>query len=774
MKNQDLIAVWISEDKVFGGIDGADRVVIGKAHVGDEIMTLKGVADEFELCRNVTYRFYGAFRNHPTWGRQFWFSSFVEDEPADKDSFIAYMTRAHLPARGSVTNRIAELLWERFGDRCIDVIINSPVMAAENVKRWGADKAAIASEYFRIQDSTRKAKLAVISLVSGRGFPKRTVDLAVKNWGAEAAEMITEDPYILTEIPGIGFLGADKLQVELAAKRKEPERLTSIKRQAMCGLYELKKMADGSTWYPKQMVMARIKATIGSKSDPEKAMLWLEELGYIEIHENEVAEKTKAIHEFEIARGIWAANQVPSEWPDIDDIIVHCEKGREYTDHQRQAVIAATSKRVGCLQGAPGTGKTTCIAAIVKAILSSGRSVAACAPTGKASVRVTQSFANLGVQCDAMTTHRLLGVVSADGSGWRFVHNETNKLPVDFLVCDEESMKDTDLMASLIRACSEDTHILLVGDADQLAPVGHGKPFLDLQSVVPTGRLTEIHRNSGRIVKACAEIRDRATFSSSRKIDLDAEDPENLAMMECGEDEQIMVMNNVIEKLSATGVDVTWDCQVITALNDKSPVSRNSVNTILQKKLNQHGEPVERTPFRIGDKVVCLKNGVYEDAYERGFAHGVSNGEIGELVRVNFGKMIIKVPYPDRTVVVPIFSTSSDSKSGEEGAVSNWDLGYAISCHKSQGSQWKHVVVLVDQGSRGRMVQNRNWVYTAISRAEIAAFVVGRRSAVQAAILRDGISSRRTKIIDRYREIDSEYGHKDPVGLITFSAEELV
>jgi len=146
-----------------------------------------------------------------------------------------------------------------------------------------------------------------------------------------------------------------------------------------------------------------------------------------------------------------------------------------------------------------------------------------------------------------------LQVEGEGGDGWSFHFNDQNPLPFRFLIIDESSMIDVDLLASLLRACTPSTHILFVGDTGQLAPVGHGRPFFDLQQVIPTGKLTEIRRNSGRIVKACAEIRDRNTITFSEKLDIDG--GENLVLIQCSDEDQPQILEQLIWKIERMMVE---------------------------------------------------------------------------------------------------------------------------------------------------------------------------------------------------------------------------
>jgi exodeoxyribonuclease V alpha subunit len=563
MKNSELIGVFLGADFVFdNGLDR--RCVVGSVRLLDKsIVTVRGYANESELGDNVTYRFYGHNRNHPKYGTQFNFNSFVEELPCDEDSILAYLETCRKPERGSITRRVALALFEAFGVTAIERLKADPVGVSQAVKQWDAAKAALAAEYLTSQAGTQSCKLDLITLLNGRGFPKKTIDRAIREWGAAAAKVVRNDPYELTKLAGIGFKGADKLYCDLArqdAKSDEEYQvaLSAIHRQGLCAAYAVAQESrqSGSTWLPMGFAKAAVLANVSRIfATPDKAIDWAVSEGKLVVREGFVAVARMAFHELEIAE--FVTGSTPGfEWPNCDEVCGFAPPDKPLSDHQREAIgVALETDRVACLQGSPGVGKTFCVASIVKAVIQRfGRdSIAVCAPTGKAAVRVAQSMLANGVDLPASTIHRLLQVEGEGGDGWSFHFNEQNPLPFRFLIIDESSMIDVDLLASLLRACTPSTHILFVGDTGQLAPVGHGRPFFDLQQVFPTGKLTEIRRNSGRIVKACAEIRDNNSITFSEKLDI--EGGENLVLIQCSDEDQPVILEQLIWKIERMMVD---------------------------------------------------------------------------------------------------------------------------------------------------------------------------------------------------------------------------
>lgn len=773
MKNSELIGVFLGTDYVFDNGQPDRRCVIGSVRLLDKsIVTVRGYAAETELSDNVTYRFYGHNRNHPKYGSQFNFSSHVEESPCDEDSVIAYLETCRKPERGSITERVALALFEAFGLEAIDRLKADPVGVSQRVKEilrlttWDAAKAGLAAQYLIKQSGTQKCKLDLIMLLNGRGFPKKTIDRAIREWGAAAARVVRDDPYKLTELAGIGFKGADKLYCDLAREAAKDDAeyqvaLAAIHRQGLCAAYAVSQESrqSGSTWLPIGFAKGAVMANVSRiHATPDLAIEWAVGEGKLVVRDGFVAVARMALHELEIAEFV-TGSEPGNEWPSIDLIEQMAPADKPLSHHQIGAMIIATNMdRVSCLQGSPGVGKTFCVAAIVKAVIAryGTDSIAVCAPTGKAAVRVAQSMQANGVDLPASTIHRLLQVEGEGGDGWSFHFNEQNPLPYRFIVTDEASMIDVDLLASLLRACTPSTHVLFVGDTGQLAPVGHGRPFYDLQQVVPTGKLTEIRRNSGRIVKACAEIRDHNRITFSEKLNVDG--GENLIMIQSSDEDQPQILEQLIAKLDTQyigprSLSVIDDLQILTGKNDGSPVARKPLNKMLQQVLNPDGERIQGNPFRVNDKIVDLKNGRYPDAEDQNEEHFVANGELAKAKDIKPGRMVVEVADPKRRILIchaPVQENESvidDSENTTKGAVGDWDLAYVISTHRSQGSQWKFVILIAD--SKAAMVQSRQWLYTGISRAEIATFVIGQKSVVNQMLKRDGISGRKTFLTER-------------------------
>jgi exodeoxyribonuclease V alpha subunit len=450
----------------------------------------------------------------------------------------------------------------------------------------------------------------------------------------------------------------------------------------------------------------------------------------------------------------------------------------DLSDHQRSQYALAAREHIGILGGRPGTGKTYTIARVLRSVPLN--KVCVTSFTGKACVRVTESLSQAGVSgIRARTTHSLLQLKSSNlDSG--FVYNEDNPLPFELIVIDEMSMYDVPLLGSLLSARREGCRVLGVGDVNQLSPVGHGAPLRDLREILPYGELVEIQRNSGRIVKACHEIIDRQTFTPSAKIDLECESPENLLHVERREpEEQIAAIKAILEKfrlgqrLCGRPIDPIWDCQIMVPINEKSEVSRKPLNSILQAFLNPGGQVVKGWRFRIGDKIVNTKNGFFpaerniprsladisfnEDVGDDGKVFAC-NGDLGQVLAIESRYAVVRLWTPDRLIRVPqgqpqdgddedSDDDAGDSRGGEGGG-KKWDLAYALSVHKMQGSEAPICITVADSHAGARMFCDRSWIYTALSRAKILGVTVGRRDVIEDMCGKSHVWNRKTFLAD--------------------------
>lgn len=752
-RNEELTGVYQWDRRVFQPDDPEQRTVIGEMADGT---TIKGRAMAGALEHGLTYRFLGHW-SETRWGRQFHFNSFALARPAGEQATVLYLAKGPHIGRAR-----AQRIWNLFGERSLEVVRTEPERIAKEIDGITPDRACEAAEYFRRFERLERVTIEVNDLLANKGFPRALADNVIREWGEEAPRNIREETWPLMRFRGVGFLRCDALYLELG---RDP---AAVDRQAYCLWHSMASDSEGHTWFPAGHCAKALTRSIRVGSADMAAAVRVAIAGGLAERRTDyrgatwLAESKKAAAEQRLAECVRRAEVESAaampRWPATLD---------EVSPHQAAEYARAASGFLGVLAGSPGTGKTYTLARIVRAIQAAegAARIAICAPTGKAAVRCTENLARQGVPLVATTIHRLLGVQQVDDTdGWAFVHSADNPLPLDFLFIDESSMCDTTLLSQLLAARPNGCHVLMVGDPDQLSPVGHGAPLRDLIAAgIPTGRLTEIRRNAGRIVRSCAEIRDRQRVGFSEKLDLAA--GENLVLLDRdGPESQIAELEQFLTRLGGgKKFDPTWNVQVVVPVNDKSPLARKKLNKSLQQLLNPDGEQLPGCPFRVGDKLVCTKNGTLpllagdpNGSPTPGEAY-VANGEQARVETITEGSMTLRLWSPDRTIRVPRGKRQEVSEEGEDSEGSSkagcsFDLAYAISVHKSQGSEWPIVVVMLDGYGGALRLCDRHWLYTAISRAREFCLCIGPRRVATAAVKKSHMWDRKTFLRERIEE----------------------
>lgn len=737
--------------------------------------TVKGTCDGHALDVGVGYRFYGWWREDARYGRQFTFETYTMDEPADRRGVTRYLAEF---CRG-VGPATAGKLWDKYGAEAITVLRTDSKRVAKDGLMGHVDARDAAADLER-NHAFERARVELHGLLGGKGFGQVAIKACIAKFGANAGELVRRNPWLLMlrEIPGAGFKRVDRVYLENGGN---PARL---KRQMLAGWDALREGIDGNTWHPLGAFASGIVRCV-SHADivPERALALGTRAKWLRVRTGHgagewVGEADKVSNEAEVAicaKRLLAAQVAP--WPDVSPPTV--------SKHQCVTWGEVRHSPLCILAGTPGTGKTYLAAAALKEVVAAQRpgAVAVCAPTGKAAVRITEAMARYGLPLEATTIHRLLEITrnGHDGKGWGFAHDETNPLTHRFIAIDEVSMLDTDLAASLFRAIPPGTHVLLIGDVNQLPPVGHGAPLRDLIAAgVPTATLTEIQRNSGAIVRACAAIQAGRRFDAVDKIDIAAGD--NLKMLECGnEDAQLDMLGSVVRKyIAKPDFDAAWDLQVLTPLNEKSRIARVPLNTLLQGILNPlptDAADYSVGEFRRGDKIICLRNcflkmmeladdGVresvagYREALDptwNKYEVFLANGDLGRVEACDSARNVIVARFtcPTRIVKIPLGKKDATDNQDGGGAASDFALAYAITIHKSQGSEWPVVIVMIDQAAGP--VACRELIYTAISRAKSLCLLIGKRAVVDFQCSKVSLVKRKTFL----RELLAGEGRED-------------
>jgi exodeoxyribonuclease V alpha subunit len=728
-----------------------DQPVSILALTDGKTIVVRELPDAFD--RGPKYRFLGKWTEGKH-GPQFQADTWVVDSPHSKLGVLKYLS----DTCSGVGLKTANKLFEQYESKAVEILRSEPSrVVADGL--LSEEDAARASEELQSSARLEKTRIDLFSLFSGRGFPASTIEDCIRVWGVAAPSVIQKDPYKLltARVRGCGWKRADKLHAELGKPRD------TLKRGVLAGWNAIREDRTGSTWLDAADVVEHIRNAAPEVKDIMRAIRLGIRAGVFRIRRDgerrwiAIAEYARA--EQRIADAVRRLNTHAADWGEPVPMSVTYGDGLP-SAHQAREMDVATTMAVGCFTGGPGTGKSHTVSYLLWMLTKrfGSQKIAVAAPTGIAAHRITQYLAERGLSIRATTIHRLLeiGRNGQDGGGWGFLRWSANPIEQRYLIVDEASMIDANLLADLLEACATGTHVLFVGDPFQLPPVGHGAPLRDLIAAgVPTGQLAEVRRNSGTIVEACAAIKDGAAFVGPTRLELDAENPVNLRFVECQPSETLDTIESILR--NAKRFDPIADTQILVANNEKSEVSRKAVNERFQKVLNPGGIRVEGIPFAVGDKVICLKNSTLKLAEYHGrksFAVELSNadryqttreetyvanGDTGRVLAV--GKSGAVVSFGGRQIWLPKSKPKKDDEASG-GAMGDFDLAYGITTHKSQGSQWQLVIVIADKS--GGSVADKNWWYTAISRAQKACLIVGDVSAFATQSRRETLSRRKT------------------------------
>jgi exodeoxyribonuclease V alpha subunit len=648
----------------------------------------------------------GEWQTHSRYGRQLKARGALPLDPADREGQIAYLTSLrHIgPAR-------AERLVDEHGEGVLGTIAADPVGVFAGLRGVSADQAAAATESWHASRAIRDLHVQL----APHGLAHLAAPIHTR-FGERSLAILHEDPYRLTEVAGVGFARADRIAL---AADVPPESERRAQAAAVFALSEAEQ--QGNAYLPLDELGRRTAKLIGLQPDPDVAgqargLLLDEGRAYREpTHASELAVAAT------LAARAGAPPHLdhdPGDSPPED-----VDEERRLTDEQWAAVRGAFAARISVLTGGPGVGKTACTKAIVAEAERAGVSIALCAPTGRAARRLEEATGH-----EAQTIHRMLEWTPGREPGFRPGH----PLPVGLAIVDEASMLNLRLIEVLLDGLAESTHVVFVGDADQLPPIGAGKPFEDLiaAGVAPVVRLTQIFRQAARsmITTAAHEI------NQGRPPHLqpaDDQDHDFFFIDRPGPERALeTVVEVVAERAPASfGVDPIREVQVLAPMY-KGAVGIDALNERLQARLNPGGAAAVSERFRIGDRLIQTRN-----SHEL----GLMNGSI----------VFLRADDPaEESILV-------DTDEGGEltipyGETATLRLAYAISVHKAQGCEVP-VVVGVCHRSHARML-TRPLLYTAVTRARSHCVLVGDRAALETAVGRDDSGARHSALAERLRE----------------------
>ena len=691
-----------------------------------------------EISSGESLHLTGRWVNHPKHGLQFKVDVCEQTIPASLEGIRRYLGSGLIKGIGP---QLAERIVEHLGEDTLEVIEQHPERLRQ-VPDIGPKRAGMIAEAWEEQKQVK----GIMLFLHGHAISTNLAIKIYKQYGARSLQIVRSDPYQLAaDIRGIGFKTADRIAQSLGLPKDHPSRIEA-------GLiYVLNEMSDAGHVFtpyqnllekslellsvPADLVTAAIERLVGSgrvrreivplptgnepgqvtsqKSSIESSQF--RSVGDIRgdygqpalylppmyASETGVAERLRTL-----------AYTIPTRLSDLPQLFVRLDPA--LSPEQKKAIQTALNHPVSVLTGGPGTGKTTAIRALIAVLESGGKKYALASPTGRAAKRLSQT-----AERPASTIHRLLGFVPGEG----FKHNLEKPLAIDLLVVDEASMLDLLLANHLLKALKPGTHLLLVGDIDQLPSVGAGDVLRDVitSGCVPVSRLKQIFRQ-----KPGSHIIMNAHRINQGTMPLFPDDSQDFFLFpaESSQEAGTWVEEVVVNRIQAKfGFDPLEDVQVLAPMH-RGPAGVTALNQRLQSVLNPSSlmkpeKSLFGQTFRLGDKVMQIQNHYIKEVF---------NGDIGKLVGLDSIEQTLTVDMEGRRV------------SYEWSEADQLVLAYCVSVHKAQGSEFPAIVIPLVTSHY--MMLQRNLIYTAITRARQVCVLVGSKRALSIGVHSDKVSHR--------------------------------
>ena len=737
--NEEVISGYV-DHIVFRNNDNGYTVMV--MICDEEELTCVGIFSD--IAEGECIEAHGEYTDHPTYGRQFAVKSFVEKAPQDELAIERYLGSGAIKGIGIA---LAARIVRRFKEDTFRIIEEEPERLAE-VKGISQRKAMEIADQVNEKRDLRQAMI----FLQQYGI---STTLAVKiynTYGQEVYSILKENPYRMADdVDGVGFRTADEIAARVGIRTDSDFRIRSGIQYAL-----LQASNEGNTYLPMPELTQRASALL--EIEPE----------YIEKHYMNLAMDRKIImRQVDDVTQIYASaffymeantatmlKQLDATF-DVPDIEIEArlrqiekQTKMDLDEHQVEAVKEAVRNGVLVITGGPGTGKTTTINTIIKYFESEGMDIFLAAPTGRAAKRMSETTG-----FEARTIHRMLELNGGVEGKAGFERNEQNPLETDVIIIDEMSMVDISLMHSLLKAIVAGTRLILVGDVNQLPSVGPGNVLKDIidSKLFHTVMLTKIFRQAS----TSDIIVNAHKINRGEPVELDNKSMDFFFLKRYDADKIINVtLQLILQKLPKFVGASMMDIQVLTPMR-KGLLGVERLNTVLQMYLNppdkrkkekEHGT----TLFREGDKVMQIKNN-YQLEWEIRSKYGlcidkgtgVFNGDTGIIEEINDFAETVTVCFDEGRMVEYPFKLLEEL-----------ELAYAVTIHKSQGSEYPAVVIPLLTGPR--MLMNRNLLYTAVTRAKKCVTIVGNDTTFEQMIANNSQLKRYSGLRDRLVEDANE------------------
>ena len=693
-----------------------------KGNEGKDEIAVVGKAPKVQCGETLVLS--GSWTMHPKHGKQFSFDTFESKLPASAYGIRKYLASGLIHGIGKT---YAKKIVDHFGADTLRIISEESARLRE-IEGIGNMRAKSIKQAWEEQKTVRE----VMMFLQTYGVTDALCLRLVRKYGNEAKTILESDPYrIIREVKGIGFKTADRIALNLGLASNGPPRIDAGI------LHTMQECEDqGHTHFERrEIALQAIELLQANSTDVESRIdALLTQCEIVESKPEWIQLPTTARAENSLAQSLDLLIRGKSSLPPIliDKAIEWAQQkaGFQFAKEQTSGVSQALSSKVSILTGGPGTGKTTILRTLVSILRAKKTKVFLTAPTGRAAKRMSESTSHF-----AQTVHRLLKFDPSQGG---FVMNEQNPLVCDFLIMDESSMLDIRLAAALIRALPANAHLLLVGDADQLPSVGAGNVLKDLIDCgeLPVTRLQVTFRqadDSGIVGLAHGILSGKSgpptplepVSALPRNHDVHfirAESPEECVQVVCDLCKRILPR--------AFGIDPKSDLQVLAPLHRGIGGIAN-LNDQIRDALNPNGAThvMGSMLFREGDKVIQTRNNYDKDVF---------NGDLGIIGKVDTLNGVLEIDFEGRLVKY------------ERMEVTDLQPAYAISVHKSQGSEYP--VVIFPLLKQHFMMLQRNLVYTGLTRARKKVVFVGDPAAYAMAIRNNKTVARQTDLIRKFKE----------------------